>query len=230
MIISGGPSCPRWPAPASTCRPHVVCQEAIRATPLDPALVEAIRSRVTGRGPVAVRSSVVGEDGQHHSFAGIFNSYLFREGLQEIVDAIKECWASAFSERALAYRVGKDPLPDSLGVGVVLQEMVDGDVSGVMFTRNPMTGAADEVAISACWGLGEGIVGGLCNTDEFTVSHGGAERSVVVADKDIMVVRGADAGTREVPVPADRRRIRCLSAAQVCEHDPPGIAHCRDIR
>ncbi len=192
-------------------------QEAIRATPLDPAVVEAIHTRVAGRGPVAVRSSVVGEDGQHHSFAGIFDSYLFREGFQEVVDAIKECWASAFSERALAYRVGKDTLPDSFDVGVVLQEMVEGDVSGVMFTSNPMTGAADEVAISACWGLGEGVVGGVCNTDEFTVSHGGVERSVVVADKDIMVVRGADVDTREVPVPADRRRIRCLSAAQVCE-------------
>ena len=192
-------------------------QEAIRATPLDPGLVEAIGSRVIGRGPMAVRSSVVAEDGHRHSFAGIFDSYLFREGLHEIVHAIKECWASAFSERALAYRVGKDALPDSLGVGVVLQEMVDGDVSGVMFTSNPMTGAADEVAISACWGLGEGIVGGVSSTDEFTVSHGGTERSVLVADKDIMVVRGPDVGTREVPVPADRRRIRCLSTEQVAE-------------
>jgi pyruvate,water dikinase len=195
-------------------------QDAIRSTPLDPGLVEAIRSRVTGRGPMAVRSSVVGEDGHRHSFAGVFDSYLFRQGLRDIVHAIKECWASAFSERALAYRTGKDALPESVSVAVVLQDMVDGDVSGVMFTSNPVTFAADEVVISACWGLGEGIVGGASNTDEFTVSHGGRERSAVVADKDIMVIHrpGPHAqGTREVPVPVDRRRIRCLSPEQVAE-------------
>jgi acyl carrier protein len=199
-------------------------QQAICDYPLDPAVGEALRVFLDSAEPLAVRSSAIGEDGADHSFAGVYTSYLYRQGLDQVAAAVRACWASAFSERALAYRRASGRNDDSIGVGVVVQHMATGDVSGVMFTQNPVTGSADEMLISACWGLGEGVVDGSCNTDEFLVSHDGHEISATIADKDTMVVRAAGQGTQEVAVPPGRRNLRCLTPAQTEELARTGIA------
>lgn len=182
----------------------------IRRTPVDPALAAAIEDALRERGRVAVRSSAVGEDGADRSYAGIYESVLYLTGLDQVLDAVRRCWASAFSPRALHYS-GDEPTPP---VAVIIQDMVDGEVSGVLFTTDPVTGAADRAVVSACWGTGEGVVSGACATDEFTLTHDGTEVSVTVADKDIEFGRAAAGGAEQRTVAESRRGIRCLRPEQ----------------
>jgi phosphohistidine swiveling domain-containing protein len=170
-----------------------------------------------GPGPVAVRSSMVGEDGGAASFAGQLESFLFRDGLEEVVQALKLCWGSAFGARVLHYRRRHEGSLTRPRMGVIVQRMVHGQVSGVAFTVHPVTGVRHHALVSAAWGLGEGIVGGVCNTDDFTVDlRAGVEVDASIARKDLRVEpqpQGAP-GTVEVSVaPGDVDR-RCLEPAQ----------------
>ncbi len=186
--------------------------EAIRRAPVDPELASGIADAIDGRGPFAVRSSVVGEDSATHSFAGMFDSYLFLDDADQVVAAIKSCWASAFNARALAYVLNRGEVPSPPAVAVIVQEAVEGEASGVLFTSNPVSGRPDELLVSSCWGLGEGIVSGLCSTDELVWSHDGRELAVTIADKDVQVLPDpAGRGTLEAPVASDRRGARSLS-------------------
>jgi phosphohistidine swiveling domain-containing protein len=167
-----------------------------------------------GNGPFAVRSSMVGEDSASHSFAGQLESFLFRRSRAEVEAAVRGCWLSAFSERLTTYRInaGHSGLP---AVGVVVQVMVDGEVSGVCFSADPNTGRRDRLLLSAGLGLGEGIVSGTCNTDEFELDPEGNELSARLADKDLEIVRGEDGfGTAERQVSEPRRSARALSKDQ----------------
>ena len=87
---------------------------------------------------VAVRSSGLDEDSENHSFAGLFSSYLFQKGSENISAAIRKCWASAFSERALSYRLQRKIVGSRPKLGVIIQKMVNSESSGVMFTRDPI--------------------------------------------------------------------------------------------
>jgi pyruvate,water dikinase len=101
-------------------------------------------------------------------------------------------------------------------MAVVVQRMIDGDSSGVLFIANPNNGRCEEALLSATLGIGEGLVSGRCNADEFLWLPASGERKARVADKDIRVARGTnDTPTIEVEVPADQRRNRCLTPAQV---------------
>ncbi|TVQ87390.1 MAG: hypothetical protein EA397_18925 [Deltaproteobacteria bacterium] len=122
--------------------------------PLLQALVEA--GRALG-GPLAVRSSGVDEDGASRSYAGQHDSVL-GVGPTQLVAAVRACWASLYSERALAYRGGRGPAPGSLAV--LVQRMVPAEASGVLFTVNPVSGSWRELSIEAVWGLPEGLVSG----------------------------------------------------------------------
>lgn len=189
-------------------------RRTIVETPMDPELEAQVRALLAGRGPVAVRSSAVGEDGESRSYAGIYESFLHLTDPDEVLGAIRRCWASAFSPRALHYRrTGADgvAVPE---VAVIVQDMVDGDVSGVLFTVDPLSGNNYEVLVSACWGLGEGVVNGACAVDEFVVSRGGVELVARIADKDVEFVRAEGGGVRERPIPPERREVRCLTPAQ----------------
>ncbi len=211
--------------PTLTGVDEVDLHDAIKTSLMDPALAEAIEEALTalGPGPYAVRSSMVGEDSASHSFAGQLETFLFQPGEREVVRSVLGCWASAFSERARAYRE-RAGLGGQPRVGVVVQRMIAGRVSGVMFTAHPVSGRRDHVLVTAAWGQGEGIVGGACNTDEFTASHDGAELEARVADKDVEVVRGpSGVGTVEQPVEEARRRVRCLTVAEVAAVAREGV-------
>ncbi|MEV0355072.1 phosphoenolpyruvate synthase [Nocardia sp. NPDC050697] len=186
-------------------------------TPMDPALVTVIAHALSGRGRVAVRSSAVGEDGADRSYAGIYESYLYLTGTDQVVDAVRRCWASAFSPRALHYGA-------AAALAVIIQDMVDGEVSGVLFTTDPVTGATDRAVLSACWGIGEGVVSGACATDEFTVGHDGTELSVTVADKDLEFGRADGGGAEQRVVAEQRRRVRCLTPEQTAALVRAGVA------
>ncbi len=171
-----------------------------------------------GDGPFAVRSSMIGEDSAERSFAGQLDSFLYRRGADQVAEAVRACWASAFGPRVLAYlqRDGAVALPR---VAVVVQTMVRGQVSGVLFTAHPVTGRRDHALLTAAWGLGEGVVSGACNTDEFVWQHGGGEIEATIVDKDVQLLPAPDGqpGTVEAPVPEEQRSVRCLDAAQVAE-------------
>ncbi len=194
-------------------------QQRVLACPVPQGLSAELQELLQGRetAPLAVRSSVVGEDAQGASFAGQMDSFLFQTGLAAVQASLLAVAASAFNARALRYRLHRGlPLTD-IRCAIIIQEMIDADVAGVMFTAHPATGSRRHALVSAAWGVGEGIVGGLCNTDEHTVELDGAGIETSVADKDVAVVfdQATGRGTHEVAVSEERRFARCLSDTQV---------------
>lgn len=195
------------------------------------AVAEEIRTAYRDLGEnvaVAVRSSATAEDLPGMSFAGQQDTYLNIRG-DHLLDAVKRCWASLWNARAIAYRDQHGVPHDDVALAVVVQELVDADAAGVLFTANPVTGAREETVIDASWGLGESVVGGHVTPDSIVVSDG-AVTSAKTGDKTVMTVRTAD-GTEERQVPADRRHQPVLSPAQAVElaalgarvQDPYGV-------
>ncbi len=167
--------------------------------------------------PVAVRSSATAEDLPEASFAGQQDTYLNVRGLEDLLVAVRDCWASLWTGRAMAYRARQGLDPASVSLAVVVQQMVDAESAGVMFTANPSNGRRDETVISAAWGLGESVVSGSVNTDNLTVhTPDGTVLSRETADKAVMTVY-ADQRTEERPVPEDQRKLAVLSEAEAAE-------------
>ncbi|MFE4228697.1 PEP/pyruvate-binding domain-containing protein [Arthrobacter sp. NPDC056886] len=159
-----------------------------------------------GDSAVAVRSSATAEDLASASFAGQQETYLNVCGVDALVEAVTDCWASLWTARAMAYRAREGIGPDAVSLAVVVQQMVEAEAAGVMFTANPANGRRDQIVISAAWGLGESVVSGTVTTDDVVVEAAtGWVLSRRTADKEVMTVY-ADHGTREQPVPATRRR------------------------
>jgi pyruvate, water dikinase len=188
--------------------------DAMRAAPVPDevrAQVSAHYARLGHDAPVAVRSSAVGEDSAQATFAGQQETYLWVRGADSVCDAVRDCWISLYSPTAIAYRarLGEAERPPAMGVAVQL--MVDAEVSGVMFTCNPVSGDPSMVAINASWGLGLAVVGGEVTPDDYLVSKVTGE--VVrerVHSKDIEYVPGPSGGAVRVDVPAERRDVACL--------------------
>jgi pyruvate,water dikinase len=178
-----------------------------------PEVEAALRTTVTGRGPVAVRSSAVGEDSRDASFAGTHVTVLGVVGGEAVVDGVRRVHASAVDPGALAYRERR-AVDGAIRMGVVVQEMVDADVAGVLFTRNPVTGA-DELVIEASWGLGEAVVAGLVTPDHLRVGLDGTVLASVVGQKDLAVRLTPDGATEVIDVPADRAELPCLGTDEV---------------
>ena len=167
--------------------------------------------------PVAVRSSATAEDLPEASFAGQQDTYLNVSGLADLLVAVRDCWASLWTARAMAYRVRQGIDPASVSLAVVVQQMVDADSAGVMFTANPSNGHRDETVISAAWGLGESVVSGSVNTDNIVVhTPDGRVSSSDIADKTVMTIY-AEQRTEQRPVPEDQRLRPVLSEAEAVE-------------
>ncbi|QYC39884.1 Phosphoenolpyruvate synthase [Nonomuraea coxensis DSM 45129] len=163
---------------------------------------------------VAVRSSATAEDLPDLSFAGQQDTFLNVRG-DGLLPAVLRCWASLWNARAIAYRDRNGVPHDDVALAVVVQELVDADAAGIMFTADPVTGALDETVINASWGLGEAVVGGQVTPDTL-VLRGGAVVREQVGDKTVMTVRTPD-GTEDRPVPAELRHAPVLTAAQAAE-------------
>lgn len=162
-------------------------QEHIIATPLPPHLAESIRTaheRLEHGELVAVRSSAVSEDGLTASFAGQQESYLNVAGSDAVLERVRECWASFFSPRALFYRAQKGVLSDTR-MAVVVQEMVQADRSGVMFTVDPIRNRRDCMIVEGAPGLGDAIVSGEVTPDHYVLSRDdGTAIDVFIADDE----------------------------------------------
>lgn len=118
---------------------------------------------------VAVRSSATAEDLPDASFAGQQETYLNVKGWQDVVKSVQKCWASLFESRAIFYRSDRGFSHFKIGIAVPVQLMVQSEVSGIMFTVNPMTNNRDEISIEAAWGLGQPVVSGEVIPDQFLV-------------------------------------------------------------
>jgi pyruvate,water dikinase len=163
---------------------------------------------------VAVRSSATAEDLPEASFAGQQETYLNIEGVDAVLDAVKRCWASLWTARAIGYRARRDIGIEGLSLAVVVQRLVPAEAAGILFTANPLNGRRDEAVINAAWGLGEAVVGGEVTPDTYTVDKESGE--VIRRDigtKDVQTVR-IDGGTETEPVPEDLRRAPVLSDDQ----------------
>ena len=190
--------------------------EAMRFAPVPDAVRAEITEGYAALGedspPVAVRSSAVGEDSQDATFAGQQETYLWVRGTEHVCDAVRDCWVSLYSPPAISYRLRLGDSAADAAMGVTVQVMVDAEVSGVMFTCNPVSGDPSMVAVNASWGLGLAVVGGEVTPDDFLVSK--VTREVVrehVHPKEVQYVpdAGGDGAVR-VAVPDDRRDARCL--------------------
>jgi pyruvate,water dikinase len=194
--------------------------EAMRFAPLpDGVRVEVAEgygelARAAGEAepPVAVRSSALGEDSADASYAGQQESFLWVRGVEHVCDAVRDCWASLFTPQAISYRSALASAEHETAMGVTVQAMVDAEVSGVLFTCNPVSGDPSMVALNASWGLGIGVVGGELTPDDYLVSKitGEVVRRTVSTKHVEYVPDPAGRGTVRRDVPAERRDEPCL--------------------
>jgi pyruvate, water dikinase len=175
-------------------------QEIVGAAPISSALRDDLArayAALDGDEPaVAVRSSACAEDGDAASFAGQQETYLHVRGIDAVVERVRDCWASFFSERALFYRGERGSL-DDLDMAVVVQRMVDADVAGVLFTVDPVRGRKDSMVVEAVFGLGEGVVSGEITPDHYVLKRDGSVRRRQLAVQPFAIVSDPAGGTRE---------------------------------
>ena len=195
--------------------------EAMRSAPVPEIVRDEIETAYaaladeagTPEPPVAVRSSALGEDGEEATFAGQLESYLWIRGAEHVGNAVRDCWVSLFGPPAIAYRahVGQE----EPAMGVAVQLMVDAEVSGVLFTCNPVSGDPSMVAVNASWGLGLAVVGGEVTPDDFLVSKvtGEVVRERVHAKAVEYVPDPTGRGAVRVVVPEERQEVACLDGA-----------------
>src|SRR5436305_2433831 len=166
---------------------------------------------------VAVRSSATAEDLPELSFAGQQDTYLNMRGEAMVLDAIKRCWASLWTARAIGYRARSGIAHEEVSLAVVVQELVLADAAGILFTANPLTGERDQVMINAAWGLGEVIVSGQVTPDTVVVDRAsGMITAQQISVKEVMTVRTPE-GTSEEPVPVGKRTSAVLTAVQAAQ-------------
>lgn len=157
-------------------------------------IIDAVEQRLKEGMHYAVRSSAADEDGAHFSFAGQLESFLYVQGKDKIAQAIKDCFKSNFSTTALTYRFKNNIHHTTPKMAVIIQEMIDPEKSGVMFTANPINGHRDQMLISANFGQGEGVVSGECNTDEYTIDDNG-KITHEIREKDFKIIADYDLKT-----------------------------------
>lgn len=159
---------------------------------------------------VAVRSSSSSEDLEDASFAGQYDTILNVGSAQQLLDAIKQCWASVFSEHARDYAAQRNISLADFPMGILIQQMVYPDVAGVIFSMNPITDSTDEIIINASYGLGEAIVSGIVTPDTFIV-----HKQTKTIEKDL--------GLKEVKIlPIDHTIMEVETTPEECD------AYCLD--
>jgi pyruvate,water dikinase len=163
----------------------------------------------------AVRSSAMHEDQEGASAAGMHSTLLNLTRENEVLEAITTCWSSIFRPRVLSYlRALGEEVP--ISVGIVIQAMVPAEVSGVLFTANPLTGDAGEIVINAAYGLGTSVVDGRVTPDTYRIDKAtGQLRDQIIGAKALQTVLAPMGGVREVPVPPELRDRTALTEQQL---------------
>ncbi|MEE9279903.1 MAG: PEP/pyruvate-binding domain-containing protein, partial [Myxococcota bacterium] len=187
--------------------------EAALPAKMASAIGQAYSALAESDPPVAVRSSATAEDLPGLSFAGQQDTFLNVRGEAALLDAVRRCWASLWTARAIGYREQMEIDHRAVAMGVVIQLMVPADVAGILFTANPATGERSELLVNASFGLGEAIVGGQVTPDTYILDRTGLDvKETVIGAKEEMIVSEGDQGTAAQPVPEARRSEASLSA------------------
>jgi phosphohistidine swiveling domain-containing protein len=174
---------------------------ALLAAPVPDGVSREIRAAYAALGddvPVAVRSSATAEDLPTASFAGQQDTFLNVVGADDMLDAVRRCWASLWTDRAVSYRDTAGIDHGAVQLAVVVQRMVDARVAGVLFTADPVTGRRTHSVIDASPGLGEAVVSGAVNPDHVVVADGGDIVERRIGDKKVVVRALPGGGTESV--------------------------------
>ncbi|HBC94997.1 MAG TPA: phosphoenolpyruvate synthase [Pelotomaculum sp.] len=161
----------------------------------------------------AVRSSATAEDLPGASFAGQQDTFLNIAGEKDLLDCVRKCWASLFTDRAIVYRQKNGFAHDQVKLAVVVQRMVFPEVSGIMFTADPVTGNRRIVTIDASFGLGEALVSGIVSADLYQVKAGKL-RKKQIARKEVAIYARPEGGTVKAAIPEERKTAPALSDEQ----------------
>ena len=162
---------------------------------------------------VAVRSSATAEDLDDASFAGQQETYLNVIGEEALLQKVKECYASLWGSRAISYRKAQGYDKQKVALAVVLQQMIESESAGVLFTKNP-AGNSDDILINASYGLGEAIVSGIVSPDEYICSRDGNIIKSVIGSKEIQIVYDGQ-GTKKESVSEEKRKQQVLDTELV---------------
>ncbi len=193
-------------------------RKAVIESPLADSVRERIENEyhVLGAERVAVRSSGTAEDLPGHSFAGQYDTYLGVANVEDCIEAVKKCWASLWTQRAYEYRErnGFDHL--KIGMSVIVQTLVPADVSGVVFTVDPVSGALGNLVIEACFGLGEALVSGKVTPDRFIVVRNKLKLwSRTISEKKVERTLAGDGTVTEKILPEERSSCPTLTKRQI---------------
>lgn len=182
-------------------------------------LENAIREKYFNLGNntrVAVRSSATAEDLPDASFAGQQETYLNVQGIESVLNGVRNCYASLWGNRAVSYRFHQGYDQTSVSIAVVIQEMIESEKSGVLFTVNPVNKKENEMQINASFGLGESVVSGRVTADSYIIDKSGNIIEVNIGSKETQIIYG-DKETVEVSVNSDKRKIRALNDREILE-------------
>ena len=193
-------------------------REVLNTAALPAELADAILRAWDNLGSpaVAIRSSATAEDMPEHSFAGLQDTYLNVGRSQEILEAVKGCWTSLWNARALSYRHERGIESDKTTMAVLVQRMLNPDVSGVLFTANPLTGNRNEIVVNATYGLGTQVVSGEITPDSFVIDRKtSAILSTTVGDKQFTQVAGTNSGLRTLVTEARLQNAVSISEVEL---------------
>jgi pyruvate,water dikinase len=197
-------------------------QELIRKPELSDEMKEEILQAYKALGgkdtAVAVRSSANAEDLPELSFAGQQDTYLNVRGGDALIAAVRNCWASLWTPRAISYRHQMGIPQDTVAMAVVVQVMIPSDVSGILFTANPTTGERSELVINASFGLGEAVVGSQVTPDTYIVDRDSLDvKETIIGTKEQMLVSSGKQGTTTKVVAKSRRNESSLPAPLISD-------------
>ena len=194
-------------------------RQMLLEVPIPDDIIEAVKRAWQDTGvehAYAVRSSATAEDLPDASFAGQQDTYLNILGEAALLDAIRRCWVSLFTDRAILYRIQNNFSHREVQLSVVVQQMIMSETSGILFTADPLTGHRHILTIDASFGLGEALVSGLVSPDAYRVDK--RKRVIldrVIADKLIGIFPAKDGGTRRVTLSEAQRKQTVLTDTQI---------------
>ncbi len=198
---------------ARTCIQNAAIPEHVAASIAEAYLILGAGEPI----PVAVRSSATAEDLPFASFAGQQDTALNIVGTEALLDAVRRCWASLWTGRAVSYRTSLGLDQRRVQLAVVVQRMVEAEVAGVLFTANPVTGKRCQAVIDANPGLGEAVVSGATNPDHFVVNTATGEIVERRLGDKRLVIRGTTDGGTTRAESGDSSSVACLSDTQICD-------------
>ncbi|PGD11968.1 phosphoenolpyruvate synthase [Bacillus wiedmannii] len=194
-------------------------REVIMAVKIPSEVVEAVAhylSRFGNEHAYAVRSSATAEDLPYASFAGQQDTYLNIIGKEAILQHVRKCWASLFTERAVMYRMQNDFEHNQVSICVVVQKMIFPEASGILFTADPVTSNRKLVSIDASFGLGEALVSGLVSADNYKVKEGEITGKMI-ATKKLAIYALKEGGTETKQIDPAQQKIQTLSEQQILQ-------------